>query len=437
MRSRSRRAARPRCAEIVTVCSTDDRYADDVHYMGGCLLNDNLWWGGVFFQLCAQPPDPELVGAEWRSLWQERLAAAHPHPLRWLEHPLRDDYWRQGSVCEDYAAIECPVYAVGGWADAYSNAIPRLLAGLSAPRAAWSGPGDTPTRTRAHPAPRSDSSRTRSRGGMVPARRAARGSRRARSTASGCPSAPRSGEGGDRPGAGSPRRAGRPRIEPRVLHLARDRLGAPGPPARGSRSARRRPPAAPRAAGSSRRRAISARTMPTRCASTPSRSASAPSCWARPSCGWSSRPISRPAFVAARLCDVAPDGSRRASATGSGTSPTRPTTRRGRRSRRAAERGPVPVERRRATPFRAGHRLRLALSNAYWPLVWPSPAPATLQVYTEACQLVLPIRPPDPARRAAPRVRAARGRPAQRMDAARRVALRAALRSRRARPATS
>ena len=41
---------------------------------------------------------------------------------------------------EDYAAIEVPVFAVGGWLDGYSNAIPRLLAGLSVPRLGVIGP---------------------------------------------------------------------------------------------------------------------------------------------------------------------------------------------------------------------------------------------------------------------------------------------------------
>jgi predicted acyl esterase len=179
----------PALRGIVTVCSTDDRYADDVHYMGGCLLNDSLWWGGVFFQLCAQPPDPELVGADWRALWQARLEAAHPHPLRWLEHPMRDDYWRQGSVCEDYSAIACPVYAVGGWADALLERDPAPARGPRRRRgAASSGPGDTSTRTRACPAPRSASSTTRSRGGTS-ACAASPAPRRGRSTAPGCPRA--------------------------------------------------------------------------------------------------------------------------------------------------------------------------------------------------------------------------------------------------------
>jgi hypothetical protein len=43
-----------------------------------------------------------------------------------------------------------------------------------------------------------------------------------------------------------------------------------------------------------------------------------------------------------------------------------------------------------------GSRLRLAVSTAYWPIVWPSPEPVTLTVTTGASSLELPIRPPRP-----------------------------------------
>jgi predicted acyl esterase len=43
-------------------------------------------------------------------------------------------------VCEDFAAIQCPVYAVGGWTDGYTNAIPRLLERLAVPRKGLIGP---------------------------------------------------------------------------------------------------------------------------------------------------------------------------------------------------------------------------------------------------------------------------------------------------------
>ncbi len=58
----------------------------------------------------------------------------------WIAHQPRDAYWRQGSVCDDPAAIEAAVYAVGGWADGYSNAIPRMLDTLRAPRKGLIGP---------------------------------------------------------------------------------------------------------------------------------------------------------------------------------------------------------------------------------------------------------------------------------------------------------
>ena len=54
-----------------------------------------------------------------------------------------NDGMRIGSM-DRYAritqAIQCPVYAVGGWTDAYKNAIPRLLERLTVPRKGLIGP---------------------------------------------------------------------------------------------------------------------------------------------------------------------------------------------------------------------------------------------------------------------------------------------------------
>jgi uncharacterized protein len=130
----------PALKAIVTLCSTDDRYADDAHYMGGTLLTAGLEWAFFFFGSMCLPPDPMLVGASWRSMWLQRLENVPLFFDRWLRHQRRDAYWKHASVCEDYAAIQCPVYAVGGWTDAYKNAIPRLLAGLQVPRKALIGP---------------------------------------------------------------------------------------------------------------------------------------------------------------------------------------------------------------------------------------------------------------------------------------------------------
>jgi uncharacterized protein len=131
----------PALKAIVTLCSTDDRYADDVHYRGGCVLaSDMLQWASTMLVYNARPPDPRLLPDTWRDVWLDRLERTPPYIEHWLAHQRRDEYWRQGSVCEDYDAIRIPVYAVGGFADGYTNAVFRLLAGLKGPRKGLVGP---------------------------------------------------------------------------------------------------------------------------------------------------------------------------------------------------------------------------------------------------------------------------------------------------------
>ncbi|MCB1311893.1 MAG: CocE/NonD family hydrolase [Sedimentitalea sp.] len=114
---------------IITLCSTVDRFADDIHYKGGCLLNENLGWGATMWCYSSRAPDPALR-ADWRALWLDRLRNEPFLPALWLRHQRRDAYWRHGSVCEDYGAIAAKVLAVGGWGDAYKNAVPQLVEAL-------------------------------------------------------------------------------------------------------------------------------------------------------------------------------------------------------------------------------------------------------------------------------------------------------------------
>ena len=130
----------PALKAIITLCASDDRYADDAHYKGGCLLNENMQWGSILTLYNGLPPDPEIVGSRWREMWRERIDALEPFPAVWMRHPWYDEYWQHGSVRETYDAIKCPVYAIGGWADGYTNAVSRLLANLKAPRKGLIGP---------------------------------------------------------------------------------------------------------------------------------------------------------------------------------------------------------------------------------------------------------------------------------------------------------
>ncbi len=133
--------APPELGAVISVASTDDRYADDVHYMGGCMLSaTQLSWASTMLAYNAGPPDPDVVGDKWREQWLERMRATPPFLEEWVRHQRRDEFWKQGSVCEDFSAIKCPVYMVGGWADAYRNAILRFLAGYPGPCKGIIGP---------------------------------------------------------------------------------------------------------------------------------------------------------------------------------------------------------------------------------------------------------------------------------------------------------
>ena len=134
-------ALRPKALKaIITLCSTDDRFRDDIHYKGGNLLLENLGWAATMLNFSAAVPDPLLVGDEWQSMWKNRLSNNPMLIKTWLEHQTRDEYWKHGSVCENYGDITAAVYAFGAWGDAYKNTVPRLMEHLPGPKKSVVGP---------------------------------------------------------------------------------------------------------------------------------------------------------------------------------------------------------------------------------------------------------------------------------------------------------
>jgi putative CocE/NonD family hydrolase len=122
----------PALRAVISAYFTDDRYADDVHYMGGCVLgHEALSWASYMLGLNALPPNPEIVGERWRAMWLARLRETPFYLEEWLRHQRRDQFWRQGSICEDFGALQAATLLVGGWADGYTNAVARTLVGLT------------------------------------------------------------------------------------------------------------------------------------------------------------------------------------------------------------------------------------------------------------------------------------------------------------------
>lgn len=126
--------APPALKGVVSLYSIDDRYADDVHYMGGAVMgSEALSWASVMLAWNARPPAPETIGdeAQWQAFWRDRLEHHHPWLHDWLAHQCRDPFWEHGSISESYTSVTCPVLVVGGWADGYHNGVQRMMANLT------------------------------------------------------------------------------------------------------------------------------------------------------------------------------------------------------------------------------------------------------------------------------------------------------------------
>ena len=131
----------PALKAIVAHCFTDDRFSGDMHYMGGCLLVENFSWGSYFLGVLSMPPDPELFGSNWSDEWLKRLNSVQPvMATHWLKNQSKNEYWKQGSVSEDYSSIKCPVFAVGGHVDPYTDTVTKLLKNLTVPCRGLVGP---------------------------------------------------------------------------------------------------------------------------------------------------------------------------------------------------------------------------------------------------------------------------------------------------------
>ena len=105
--------------------------------------------------------------------------------------------------------------------------------------------------------------------------------------------------------------------------------------------------------------------------------------------------VDRPtAFICVRLCDVAPDGASTRVAYGifnlthieSADKPIKLVP--GKRYKLRMQLVDA------AYSFVKGHRLRIAVSTTYWPLIWPSPEQVTLTLTAGKCSVDLPVRPP-------------------------------------------
>nr|WP_254007614.1 CocE/NonD family hydrolase [Rhizobium sp. L1K21] len=146
----------PALKAVISIASTVDRYNDDIHYKNGCHLAAQLGWASTMLAYQSRSPDPAIVGDAWRAMWLERLEKEPYFLEEWLSHQRRDAFWKHGSICEDFSAVEIPALVIAGWADGYRNTPLRAVEGLGEKAKALIGPWVHKYPHFAWPKPRAD-----------------------------------------------------------------------------------------------------------------------------------------------------------------------------------------------------------------------------------------------------------------------------------------
>ncbi|HSM56047.1 MAG TPA: CocE/NonD family hydrolase [Candidatus Sulfomarinibacteraceae bacterium] len=117
----------PALKAIAPMYATDDRYTDDVHYIGGCKTASELAQYAVgMVGMNALPPKREYAGEKWAEQWKERLEQTPPWLVNWLQQQTDGPYWRNGSLAPDYEKITCAVLHFTGWTDGYTDPALRM-----------------------------------------------------------------------------------------------------------------------------------------------------------------------------------------------------------------------------------------------------------------------------------------------------------------------
>ena len=146
----------PALKAIISIASTVDRYNDDIHYKNGCHLSAQLSWAGTMLAYQSRSPDPAVSGDRWRAMWMERLQNEPFFMEEWLEHQRRDAFWEHGSVGDAFENIEIPALVIAGWADGYRNTPIKAIEGLGSKAKALVGPWVHKYPHFAFPKPRAD-----------------------------------------------------------------------------------------------------------------------------------------------------------------------------------------------------------------------------------------------------------------------------------------
>ncbi len=394
----------PALKAIIAVDASDDLFHDDVHYIDGLLHLDE--YALMIDQLNALPPAPDYPVDE---ATLSRRFDSLPWRLTVLGQQQDGPYWQRGSLRPGYDRLTIPAFLVGGWYDGYRDSVPRMFARVPAPVKMLIGPWNHTYPHNAVPGPaiewRADAVRwwdhwlKGAENGIMSEPRVTVYVR------DWYPPDPGLAE---IPGRWRTETAFPPeRTDYQVWHCGPERNLLPQPPPDSAVALRYVP-----SAGIEAGHWWGELTVDQRGADAFSLVFDTPpladdvEILGFPVVEVSGSADAEPLNWFGRLSDVAPDGT--VTLVTGGGRPGRPDELRDRGSlpggpATAAAAGRLPLELHVTSwVFPRGHRIRIALSNAMWPMIWPTPHPATATVRLgpAGTRLVLPVIPSVASRQA-------------------------------------
>jgi len=138
----------PALKAFIALMATEELYQEDVHYMDGIIHTDSWMMSNDLYN--ALPGAPDFVMDEE---WVRQRFDVEPSVYTYMRQQRDGPFWDRASARDKYDQIKIPGFHIGGWFDGYRNSLPRMLENVSAPVKALIGPWDHYFPHNAWPAP--------------------------------------------------------------------------------------------------------------------------------------------------------------------------------------------------------------------------------------------------------------------------------------------
>jgi len=123
----------PALKAIIAVCATEDLYNEDVHYIDGMMHVDEFEVAMDLDQAPSRSPDFPVDDKTLAARFDKE-----PWSLNYMRHQRQSEFWHEPVRGLD--SIQIPVFMIGGMLDGYRDSIPRMLERMKVPMKAIIGP---------------------------------------------------------------------------------------------------------------------------------------------------------------------------------------------------------------------------------------------------------------------------------------------------------